>query len=156
SLLKSMRGTVITNQRVNSLAQLQDADLVLADMTPRQLLTLAGGNLPDTYCRKLESYRYGPGVFKVDWALSGPIPWKASTCARAGPVHVGGTLEEIAASERHACLQAGAPSRGEFAVKPFVLLAQPSLFDPTRAPQGKHTAWGYCHVPNGSTQDMTS
>jgi phytoene dehydrogenase-like protein len=96
----------------------------------------------------LEGYRYGPGVFKLDWALDGPIPWRAEECARAATVHLGATLEEIAVSEV-------APARGEIAERPYVLLAQQSLFDPTRAPDGRHTAWAYCHVPNGSTVDMT-
>lgn len=117
-------------------------------MTPRQLLKIAGRHLTANFRRRLERYRYGPGAYKLDWALSGPIPWRAPECARAATVHLGGTLEEIAASER-------APLRGERAEKPFVLLAQPSLFDPTRAPQGKHTAWAYCHVPNGSNFNMT-
>jgi phytoene dehydrogenase-like protein len=118
------------------------------DVTPRQLLRIAGHRLPARYRRKLERYRYGPGAFKMDWALEGPIPFKAAECTRAGTVHLGGGLEEIAASER-AAWQGNPPE------KPFVLLAQPSLFDSTRAPQGKHTAWAYCHVPNGSTVDMT-
>ena len=112
------------------------------------MLALAGHRLPGRYRRALGRYRYGPGVFKVDWALAGPIPWRAAGCRRAGTVHVGGTLEEVAAAERAAW-------RGEHPERPFVLLAQPSLFDPTRAPAGKHTAWGYCHVPHGSTIDMT-
>jgi phytoene dehydrogenase-like protein len=121
---------------------------VLLDVTPRQLLRLAGDRLPSAYGRRLQGYRYGPGVFKLDLALDGPIPWTAADCARAATVHLGGTLEEIAASE-------AAPERGEHTEKPYVLLAQQSLFDPSRAPDGKHTAWAYCHVPNGSTVDMT-
>jgi phytoene dehydrogenase-like protein len=118
-------------------------------VTPRQVLALAGHKLPGRYRRSLERFRYGPGVFKVDWALSGPIPWSAPECRRAGTVHVCGTMEEVADAER-------APHRGEHSDKPFVLLAQQTPFDPTRAPPGKHTAWGYCHVPHGSTVDMTS
>jgi len=106
------------------------------------LLRIAGERLPHEYAAKLVQFEYGPGAFKVDWALSEPIPWKARECARAATVHVGGTLEEIAASER-------APAHGGVAARPFVLVTQPSLFDPSRAPAGKHTAWGYCHVPNG-------
>jgi phytoene dehydrogenase-like protein len=120
----------------------------LLDVTPRGLLALAGDRLPARYRRRLEGYRYGPGVFKLDWALDGPIPWRAEECARAATVHLGATLEEIAASE-------AAPFRGEVAERPYVLLAQQSLFDQTRAPAGRHTAWAYCHVPNGSTLDMT-
>jgi len=121
---------------------------VLLDVTPRQFLELAGDRLHGRYRRALERFRYGPGIFKLDWALSGPIPWSASECARAATVHVGGTLDEIAASER-------APSLGQIAARPFVLLAQPTLFDPSRAPEGKHTAWAYCHVPHNSPVDMT-
>lgn len=109
---------------------------------------MARRRLPDGYARRLARYRYGPGVFKLDWALDGPIPWRASEVARAGTVHLGGTLGEIAASEE-------AVSRGEHPARPFVLLVQPSLFDPTRAPAGRHTGWAYCHVPAGSERDMT-
>ena len=123
--------------------RLPDAPLVMCDLTPRQLLALAGDCFPPRYRRALARWRYGPGAFKIDWALDGPIPWRASACARAGAVHVGGTLEEIAAWE------------GGHAGRPFVLVAQPSLFDPSRAPAGKHTAWAYCHVPNGAEADMT-
>jgi phytoene dehydrogenase-like protein len=117
------------------------------DVTPRQLLRIAGAALPSAYRRKLERYRYGVAAFKIDWALVGPIPWAVTACGRAGIVHVGGSLTEIAASER-------APWRGEIADAPFILLAQPSLFDSTRAPPGQQTAWAYCHVPNGSPMDM--
>jgi phytoene dehydrogenase-like protein len=113
------------------------------------VLRIAGHRLPSGYARRLGRYRYGMGVFKLDWALHGPIPWRSPECARAGTVHVGGTLEEVAASE-------AAIGRGEHAERPFVLLSQPSLFDSTRAPEGCHTAWAYCHVPNGSTVDMTA
>jgi phytoene dehydrogenase-like protein len=118
-------------------------------VTPRQLLGIAGDRLPPRYQRALRRYRYGPGVFKVDWALDGPIPWRAPECARAATVHVGGTLPEIAESERAAW-------QGRHAERPFVLLAQQSLFDGSRAPEGKHTAWAYCHVPHGSMCDMTA
>ena len=137
----SLGGEIVTSSPVTSLPD--DAPLVLCDVTPRQFVTLAGGRLPHAFRRTLERFRYGPGVFKMDWALDAPIPWRARDCARAATVHVGGTLEEIAAWERS---HSGAP---------FVILAQPSLFDPTRAPAGKHTAWAYCHVPNGSGADMT-
>ncbi|MDQ3803104.1 MAG: NAD(P)/FAD-dependent oxidoreductase, partial [Acidobacteriota bacterium] len=126
---------------------LPPARAVLCDVTPRQLVRIAGHRLPAGYRRKLERYRYGPAAYKIDWALDGPVPWKTEECARAGTVHLGGTLEEVAASERAAW-------RGEHAEKPFVLVAQPSLFDPTRAPEGRHTLWAYCHVPNGSCVDM--
>jgi phytoene dehydrogenase-like protein len=148
SYLRSLGGEIETGQRVESLAELGDTRPVLLDVTPRGLLALAGDRLPSRYRRGLERYRYGPGVFKLDWALDGPIPWGADECARAATVHLGATLEEIAASEV-------APGRSEVADRPYVLLAQQSLFDPTRAPAGQHTAWAYCHVPNGSTVDMT-
>jgi phytoene dehydrogenase-like protein len=140
SYLRSLGGEIRTESRVS---RLPEADLVMCDVTPRQLAALGGDRWPQGFRRSLESYRYGPGVFKMDWALDGPIPWTAPECARAGTVHLGGTLEEIAAWEGH---RAG---------KPFVLIAQQSLFDDTRAPAGMHTAWGYCHVDNGSTEDMT-
>lgn len=146
SYFESLGGRIVANAPVHSLAELNG--LVLCDVTPRQLLHIAGSRLPASYARKLENYRYGPGVYKMDWALDGPIPWTAADCARAATVHIGGTLEEIAASER-------APWSGTAHERPFVLLAQPSLFDATRAPAGKHTAWAYCHVPNGSTEDMS-
>jgi phytoene dehydrogenase-like protein len=148
SYLRSLGGEIETRRRVESLADLGDTRPVLLDVTPRGLLALAGDRLPPRYRRRLERYRYGPGVFKLDWALDGPIPWRAEECARAATVHLGATLEEIAASE-------AAPFRGEVTERPYVLLAQQSLFDPTRAPAGRHTAWAYCHVPNGSTLDMT-
>jgi phytoene dehydrogenase-like protein len=146
--LSSLGGEIETDRRVGSLAELAGAAPVLLDVTPRQLLALAGDSLPSGYRRGLSRYRYGPGVFKVDWALAAPIPWRAEECARAGTVHLGATLEEIVASE-------AAPWRGEVAERPFVLLAQQSLFDPSRAPDGKHTAWAYCHVPNGWGGDAT-
>jgi phytoene dehydrogenase-like protein len=148
SHLRKLGGEIVTGHRVASLDELPPAKAVLLDVTPRQVVALAGHKLPARYRRRLERYRYGPGVFKLDWALAGPIPWRAEECRRAGTVHVGGTLEEIADAER-------APWRGEHPERPFVLLAQPSVFDPTRAPEGKHTAWAYCHVPHGSTFDMT-
>jgi phytoene dehydrogenase-like protein len=120
---------------------------VLCDVTPRQLLQLAGERLPSRYRRRLERWRYGPGVFKVDYALDGPIPWRTPEVGEAATVHVGGSLAEIAESERSAWT-------GRHSERPFVLLAQHSLFDDTRAPAGKHTVWAYCHVPNGSTLDM--
>jgi phytoene dehydrogenase-like protein len=148
SYLRSLGGEIETGRRVESLAELGEPRAVLLDVTPRGLLALAGDRLPERYRRGLERYRYGPGVFKLDWALDGPIPWRAEGCARAATVHLGATLEEIAASEL-------AAARGRVAENPYVLLAQQSLFDATRAPAGEHTAWAYCHVPNGSTVDMT-
>jgi phytoene dehydrogenase-like protein len=148
SYLRSLGGEIQTGVRVDSLSQLPDARAVLFDVTPRQLLSIAGDRLPQQYQNALQRYRYGPGVFKVDWALDGPIPWTADECRRTATVHVGGTLDEIAASER-------ASWNGQHVQQPFVLVAQHTLFDATRAPKGKHTAWGYCHVPNGSTEDMT-
>jgi phytoene dehydrogenase-like protein len=144
----SLGGEIATGRLVESLADLPTAQAVLFDVTPRQLLRIAGDSLPSGYRRQLRRYRYGPGVFKIDWALDGPVPWKAGECARAGTVHLGGTIEEIAASER-------AIWHGQHHERPFVLLAQQSLFDATRAPDGKHTVWAYCHVPHGSTLDMT-
>jgi len=151
SYFESLGGRIVTNTPIHSLEDLraEDAACILCDVTPRQFLALAANRLPDRYSRQLEAYRYGPGVFKVDWALRAPIPWKAAACARAGTVHLGGTLDEIAAAER-------APFEGAPAERPFILLVQPSLFDSSRAPAGMHTAWAYCHVPNGSTEDMTA
>jgi phytoene dehydrogenase-like protein len=146
--LKTLGGEIVTNAEVTSLDDLPDARAILCDITPVQLIRIAGKHLPDSYIRRLQHYRYGPGVFKIDYALDGPIPWKASECLRAGTVHLGGTLAEIATSERQV-------SRGLPPDAPYVLLAQQSLFDATRAPEGKHTAWAYCHIPNGSTFDMT-
>lgn len=148
-LLQSLGGEVVTGTRVRSLADLPPARVVMLDLTPRQILAVAGDRLPARYGKALARYRYSVGTFKVDWALSGPIPWRATECSRAGTVHVGGTLEEITLAER-------LPWLGEHADHPFVLLGQPTLFDATRAPAGCHTAWAYCHVPNGSTVDMTS
>ena len=147
--LSDLGGEIHTASPVNSLKDLPPARVVLFDLTPRQLLEIAGERLPRRYCRQLEGYRYGPGVFKSDFALDGPIPWQAPGVDQAGTVHIGGTLAEIAAGGR-------AVWRGEIPERPFVLLAQQSLFDPSRAPAGKHTAWAYCHVPHASTVDMTT
>ncbi len=146
--LRSLGGEVVTNGAVGSLDELPAARAVLLDVTPRQLVAIGGDRLRPRYRRRLERYRYGPGAFKVDWALDAPIPWTASECGRAATVHIGGTADEIALSERAAW-------HGDIAEHPFVLLAQPTLFDPSRAPEGKHTAWAYCHVPHGSRVDMT-
>jgi len=147
SYLSSLGGKVTTSHRIESLADLPACDVVLCDVTPRQLLKMAGERFSQSYKRRLQKFRYGPGVFKVDYALSERIPWGAAECLRAACVHLGGSFEEIAASEK-------VVSRGEHAERPFVLLAQPTLFDSTRAPAGKHIAWAYCHVPNGSKVDM--
>ena len=146
--LETLGGRVVTNAPVRSLDDLPPASAILADVTPRQLLAIDPA-LPSTYRRRLERFRYGPGVFKMDWALDAPVPWTAAACVQAGTVHLGGTLEEIAAAERAAWT-------GAAAERPFVILVQPTLVDPTRAPQGRHTLWAYCHVPHGSTEDMTS
>jgi phytoene dehydrogenase-like protein len=148
SYLLSLGGEISTGVRVTNVGEVPRTRAVLFDVAPRRLLDIAGKHFTDGYRRALERYRYGPGVFKADFALDGPIPWKAEECLRAGTVHLGGTLEEIAAGE-------AAVWRGEHPERPFVLLAQQSLFDPTRAPEGKHTVWAYCHVPNGSEVDMT-
>lgn len=148
SYLQTLGGKIQTGMSISSLDELPPARAVLCDVTPRQLLQIAGHRLPARYRRQLQRYRYGPAAFKVDWALDGAIPWRAPTCARAATVHVGGTLAEIARSERAAW-------EGQHSERPFVLVAQQSLFDPTRAPPGKHVVWAYCHVPNGSTFDMT-
>ncbi|HEX4186809.1 MAG TPA: NAD(P)/FAD-dependent oxidoreductase [Solirubrobacteraceae bacterium] len=148
SYLRSLGGEIETGSPVNALSELPRSRIVLCDIGPRQLARLAGARVPARYGRALERYRYGPGVFKLDYALDGPVPWDAPACSRAATVHVGGKLEEIAASER-------APWEGQHADRPFVLVAQQSLFDPTRAPDGRQTLWAYCHVPNGSTFDMT-
>jgi phytoene dehydrogenase-like protein len=146
--LNDLGGVIETNCEIRSLADLPPARAILCDVTPRQLLAIAGDAMPESYQRQLRRYRYGPGVFKIDFALDGPIPWKARECLRAGTVHVGGTPDEIAAAERSVW-------RGVIPEQPFVLLAQQSLFDETRAPAGKHTAWAYCHVPSGCDADMT-
>jgi phytoene dehydrogenase-like protein len=145
--LRSLGGEIATGHPVRSRGDLPDARVLLLDTSPGDLVRIAGDELPEGYRRALARYRYGPGVFKADYALDGPIPWRAGACLRAGTVHVGGTMEEIAAGE-------AAPWRGEHPERPFVIVAQQSLFDSTRAPEGKHTAWAYCHVPHGSTEDM--
>jgi phytoene dehydrogenase-like protein len=142
-------GRIATSARVDRLADLPPADLILCDLTPRQLLALAGPNrLTPVFRRNLQRFKYGPAAFKVDYALSAPIPWNAPACLTAATVHLGGSLDDIAASE-------SAMASGRTAESPFVLLSQPTLFDPSRAPAGKHIAWAYCHVPNGSTDPAT-
>jgi len=145
----ALGGKIETNFYVRSLSQLPTARAVLLDVTPRQLLDIAGQQMSPLYQWQLKRYRYGMGVFKIDWALDAPIPFTNEHCRRAGTVHLGGTLEEIAYGEAQSW-------NGYHPEKPFVLLAQQSQFDPSRAPEGKHTAWAYCHVPNGSTADQTS
>jgi phytoene dehydrogenase-like protein len=150
--LHDLGGEIVTGMEVKSLAELPPARVMLCDVTPRQFLSIAGirlsGRFSLLYKRQLQRYRYGPGVFKLDLALDCPIPWSAAACRRAGTVHLGGTLSEIAEAER-------AIWRGEHPMRPYVLLAQQSLFDDSRAPAEKQTVWAYCHVPNGSSFDMS-
>ena len=146
--LRQLGGSIRTGEPIRSLAQLPHSRVVLFDLTPRQIAAIAGPALPEPYRRRLLRYRYGPGVFKVDFALAGPIPWRAPECLRSATVHLGPTMEEIARGESDVW-------NGRHPEKPFVLVAQQSLFDPTRAPAGKQTAWAYCHVPHGSPVDMT-
>lgn len=146
--LRSMGGSIVTGEPVTDINALPDARAVMFDLTPRQMVKIAGSRLPENYQRALGKFRYGPGVFKIDYALDGPIPWTAKACLQAGTVHLGGLAEEIEASE-------AAIWRGEHSERPFVLLTQQSLFDDTRAPRGKHTLWAYCHVPHGSSVDMS-
>jgi phytoene dehydrogenase-like protein len=146
--LVTLGGEIVTGQMVSSVDDLPRARAILCDVTPRQLLAMARERLPEAFRRELSNFRYGPGICKVDWALDRPIPWTAGECRRAGTVHLGGTLDEILSAER-------APWDGQHAERPFVLLAQPTLFDPTRAPQAKHIAWAYCHVPQRSTVDVS-
>jgi phytoene dehydrogenase-like protein len=146
---RSLGVEFVTGHRVKTLAELEPARAYLLDVTPRQVLAIAGDRLPAGYRRQLERFRYGPGVFKIDWALDGPIPWQDPATLRAGTVHLGGTYREVAASE-------DANGRGRHADRPYVLLVQPTIADPSRAPEGKHVAWAYCHVPYGSTVDMTA
>jgi phytoene dehydrogenase-like protein len=146
--LSALGGTIQTGWRVRTLDELPPARAVLLDVNPAQLGAMAGDRLPAGYRRRLERFRHGPAAFKVDYALDGPVPWAAEDCRRAGTVHLGGTLEEITATE-------AAVAAGRVPDRPFTLVAQQSLFDPTRAPSGKHAVWAYCHVPNGCTVDMT-
>lgn len=146
--IRRLGGEVRTGERIGSLDRLGPRPAVLLDLTPREVCRVAGPELPDRYRRQLRAYRYGPGVFKVDWALSDPIPWTAEACRRAGTVHLGGRLTAIEASARAAW-------EGREPEDPFVLLAQPTLFDSTRAPDGRHVAWAYIHVPRGSDRRYT-
>ncbi|MDH2901483.1 MAG: NAD(P)/FAD-dependent oxidoreductase [archaeon] len=143
----SLGGRIETDFEVKSLSELPQAKVVLFDLTPRQILRIFGDGFPNWYSRSLGSFKYGPGVYKLDYALDGPIPWKSEECLKAGTVHVCGTLRDIMISERSVW-------DGREPEKPFVIVAQHSLFDKTRAPDGKHTVWAYCHVPNGSDVDM--
>jgi phytoene dehydrogenase-like protein len=149
SYFQSLGGTIETGRCVGSLEELPSARAIFLALTHRQVAQVAGPRLPGAYRSRLESWRYGPGAFKVDWALDAPIPWEAEEVGQAGTVHLGGTLEEIAAAECR-------PARGAAPERPFVLLAQPTLFDSSRAPAGKHIAWAYCHVPNGWAGDATA
>jgi phytoene dehydrogenase-like protein len=147
--LRSLGGTVETGRRITSLRELPPSRVQLLDLVPRDIDTICADALPQRYRRQLRGYRYGPGVFKLDWALDGPIPWSDPRCALAATVHLAGRFDELVEAE-HAVSSGGHPER------PFVILVQPSIADPTRAPQGQHTAWAYCHVPNGSREDMTN
>jgi phytoene dehydrogenase-like protein len=145
--LKSLGGEIVTRTRIDSIDALSSASVIMCDLSPRPLLRIAGHRFPANYRRKLERYRYGLGAFKVDWALDGPIPWRSEACRRAGTVHLGATLREIATSERDSW-------DGRSAERPFVLLSQPTVVDASRAPAGRHVAWTYCHVPPASAVDM--
>jgi len=146
--LRSLGGEVVANERIDSLAQLPPHRAALFDVSPAAFVKMAGDRLNSAYRTRLEKFRRGPGVFKMDWTLSSPVPWRSADCRRAGTLHLGGTLAEIAESER-------APWNGRISAHPYVLVVQPTVFDPTRAPAGRHTLWAYCHVPNGSTVDMS-
>ena len=146
--LKDLGGEIVTGVRIQSLDEVAPSRCVLFDLTPRQLQQIVGSRFPASFGNKLNNYRYGPAAFKVDWALDGPVPWRALECTQTATVHLGGSLAEIEASEK-------AIWEGKCTDRPYVLVAQPSLFDSTRAPAGKHTLWAYCHVPNGSDIDMT-
>lgn len=146
--LEDLGGEIRTGSPITGLDDVGDAETVMFDTSPRQFLQIAGDAVGGAYRRQLEHYQYGAAVFKVDWALSGPVPWTAPEAHEAGTLHLGGTLEEVAFAEREV-------GKGRHPDRPFVLVSQPSRFDPTRAPDGQHTLWGYCHVPNGSTEDMT-
>jgi len=146
--LIALGGEIMTDHRVESLRDLPAAEAILCDVTPRQLVALAGDVLTPGFRRRLARYRYGPAAFKMDWALNAPVPWQAAECKTAATVHIGGSFAEILESEWNA-------THGRHSEKPFLIVTQPSLFDATRAPAGKHTLWAYCHVPNGSTVDMS-
>lgn len=147
--LQSLGGVIETGRRIRTMGELPEAKAYLFDTSPSALADIAGERLPESYRRRLRRFRHAPGIFKIDYALDGPVPWRAEACRRAGTVHVGGGIDEIVISERDA-------NRGIHAERPFVLTAQQSLCDESRAPEGKHTFWAYCHVPSGSTVDMTT
>src|SRR2546430_13155743 len=146
--LRELGGKIETNHRIENLNDLPKSRAVLLDVSVWEFLRIARGQLPPAYRRRLESFRHAPGIFKIDYALSDPVPWKADACRRAGTIHLGGTIDEIAVAER-------AVARGKIPQQPFTLLAQQSLFDATRAPRGQHTLWAYCHVPFDCKVDMT-
>lgn len=148
AILREHGGEIVTGNEVTALAQLPPAGAVLLDLTPRQVVRIAGNELPARYARALGRYRYGAGVFKIDWALDGPVPWSAAGARDAGTVHLGGTIDEIAASEAEV-------HAGRHPERPYVIFVQPTVVDASRAPHGKQVAWAYCHVPNGSTRDCT-
>lgn len=147
SYLATLGGVVRTSSRVESLDDLIDYSAILCDVTPQQLLKIGGKRFTESYKHSLKKFRYGPGVFKVDYAVSRPVPWTAPECLRAATVHLGGSFDDIAASEK-------AARNAQISERPFILLVQPTLFDPSRAPEGKHIVWAYCHVPHGSSVDM--
>jgi phytoene dehydrogenase-like protein len=146
--LEELGGEVQTSERVTSLEELPRAKAILFDLSPANFAKIASDRLPARYVKRLQKFRHGPGIFKMDWALDGPVPWNDPNCSRAGTVHVGGSLSEMIESEK-------APGQGRIAERPYVLLSQPGACDRTRAPEGKETLWAYCHVPSGSTEDMT-
>jgi phytoene dehydrogenase-like protein len=148
SRLRALGGVIETDRPITSLAELPPARAILCDTSPRGLLSIAADRLPGRYRRRLERFRYGPGVFKMDWALDGPVPWRAADVGRAGTVHLGGSVNDVLAAQREI-------AAGRHPERPFVLFVQSSRFDETRAPAGKHTGWAYCHVPNGSDVDMS-
>ena len=147
--LRDLGGEIFMDHRIESLSELPPAKAILCDLTPRQIVRIAGASLPSRFRRRLTRYRYGPAAFKMDWALNCPVPWRSPECSEAATIHLGGSFAEILASEKLV-------NSGQHAEKPFIILCQPSLFDHSRAPQGKHTLWAYCHVPNGSQVDMTA
>ncbi len=147
--LERLGGTVVTGQWIESISALPPATVTVLDTSPKGLVGLAGEKLPAGYRRALRRFRYGPGVFKMDWALSGPVPWSAEVCRRAGTLHLGGTFDEVAASEAAVCA-------GRHPARPYCLVVQPGVVDASRAPEGRETLWAYCHVPSGSTVDMTA
>ncbi len=145
--LRSLGGEIVTGEQIDALDALPPSRAVLCDVSPRQLVRMAGGKMPEGYRARLERFRHGPGVFKMDWALSAPVPWHAPECHRAGTVHLGGTIREISFAEREVW-------HGRYVERPYMIVVQPTLMDPSRAPARKHTLWAYCHVPNGSSVDM--